>query len=80
MLSVLFLLAIVLSVLFLLAIVLSVLFLLAIVLSVLFLLAIVLSVLRFTDSDYSLSISRCRSKYEADLAVSVVSFISSSIG
>jgi hypothetical protein len=28
----------------------------------------------------SLSISRCRSRYEADLSVSVVSFISSSMG
>jgi hypothetical protein len=28
---------------------------------------------------YSLSISSCKSKYEADLAVSVVSFISSSM-
>jgi hypothetical protein len=28
----------------------------------------------------SLSISRCRSRYEADVSVSVVSFISSSMG
>jgi hypothetical protein len=37
-------------------------------------------VVNFDLNRSSLSISMCRSRYEADLAVSVVSFISSSMG